>query len=506
MVKKKIKVSDILGDSYYVYELTSSNYTPALSSSITITCTMKDIYGTAVSSKSVTLYQNGTSKGTQTTNSSGVATWSITCSNAGIQSFKVGNKTIEVFVDELMNVRTVTPKIKDSGNSLTLNNVTKDWYISRITRSDLEEYFEKIVYNITFKDNDFQMCFQPSPNGSNIQIIYFDGTDCYWGEVDDNTGDLTKGSLICEGNTIQATLNKDKIITIGNTIINWDIYNIIQMFGDVDFTYTIYSHKYLDTDFPYTFEDGNVAMNSWGDYTVNSVTKNRGGMYLNLATDGDNVIERVYTITFNDDDFSYFDINDGEGTIYFDGTDCYWGEWDENDNSVLNKGTLICEGNVIQATYNTYNSSWVYFSDGTFIPSMDTLIYFGDVDVKVRDKVLLLEYASNKTFYITDSFDDSICYPSVATLKDYAEDKSNKTSSWNSTTDNTRYPTEKLVKDSLDGKEDKTNKVTSISSSSTNTQYPSAKCVYDIFTNTSPILCNLLSNVISYGENNDPDW
>ena len=32
------------------------------------------------------------------------------------------------------------------------------------------------------------------------------------------------------------------------------------------------------------------------------------------------------------------------------------------------------------------------------------------------------------------------------------EDKSNKVSSWNSTTNNTRYPTEKLVKDSLDGK------------------------------------------------------
>ena len=33
------------------------------------------------------------------------------------------------------------------------------------------------------------------------------------------------------------------------------------------------------------------------------------------------------------------------------------------------------------------------------------------------------------------------------------EDSSNKVSSWNSTTNNTRYPTEKLVKDSLDGKQ-----------------------------------------------------
>ena len=99
MVKKKIKVSDILGDNYYVYKLTSSNYTPALNGSITITCTMKDVYGTAASGKSIMLYQNGTSKGSQTTNSSGVATWSITCSTAGLQIFSIKDTSIEVFVD-----------------------------------------------------------------------------------------------------------------------------------------------------------------------------------------------------------------------------------------------------------------------------------------------------------------------------------------------------------------------------------------------------------------------
>lgn len=103
MTTKKIKTSDILGENYYTYELTSSNYTPALNGSITITCTMKDVYGAAASSKSITLYQNGTSKGAKTTNSSGVATWSITCSSAGIQSFKVGSKSIEIFVDNKSN-------------------------------------------------------------------------------------------------------------------------------------------------------------------------------------------------------------------------------------------------------------------------------------------------------------------------------------------------------------------------------------------------------------------
>ena len=99
MTKKTIKASDVLGDNYYIYELTSSNYTPALNGTITITCTVTDVYEDPIGNKSITLYKNGTSVSTQTTNSSGVATWSVTCSTAGIQSFKVENKTIEVFVD-----------------------------------------------------------------------------------------------------------------------------------------------------------------------------------------------------------------------------------------------------------------------------------------------------------------------------------------------------------------------------------------------------------------------
>ena len=114
MTKKTIKASDVLGDNYYIYELTSSNYTPALNGSITITCTMKDVYGAVASGKSITLYQNGTSKGAQTTNSSGVATWSITCSTAGLQKFNIKDTNIEVFVDNK----------SDIGHTHTVSNVT----------------------------------------------------------------------------------------------------------------------------------------------------------------------------------------------------------------------------------------------------------------------------------------------------------------------------------------------------------------------------------------------
>lgn len=116
MAKKTIKSSDVLGNNYYIYELSSSNYTPALNGTITITCTVTDVYGDPIGSKSITLYKNGTSVSTKTTNSSGIATWSITCWDVGIQSFKVGNKAIEVFVDNK----------EDKNNKITsLNGLTE---------------------------------------------------------------------------------------------------------------------------------------------------------------------------------------------------------------------------------------------------------------------------------------------------------------------------------------------------------------------------------------------
>ena len=55
----------------------------------------------------------------------------------------------------------------------------------------------------------------------------------------------------------------------------------------------------------------------------------------------------------------------------------------------------------------------------------------------------------------------------------------NKKSSWSGTPNDTNYPTEKLVKDSLDDKLDDSQLVTSISNLSDNTHIPSAKAVYD---------------------------
>ena len=71
----------------------------------------------------------------------------------------------------------------------------------------------------------------------------------------------------------------------------------------------------------------------------------------------------------------------------------------------------------------------------------------------------------------------------IASLKDKLfeifEEKSNKVTSWSATTSNDKYPSEKLVKDSLDSKQDVSNKVTSWSSTTSNDNYPSEKLVKD---------------------------
>lgn len=126
MTQKRVKASDVIGNSYYIYTLQSSNNTPSLNGTITITCNVTDVYGRAVSGKSITLYQNNTSKGAKTTDSNGNAGWnSISMSSAGLQVFRVENSKIEVFVDNKSDVGHTHSQYLTEHQSLS-NYVTTD--------------------------------------------------------------------------------------------------------------------------------------------------------------------------------------------------------------------------------------------------------------------------------------------------------------------------------------------------------------------------------------------
>ena len=75
--------------------------------------------------------------------------------------------------------------------------------------------------------------------------------------------------------------------------------------------------------------------------------------------------------------------------------------------------------------------------------------------------------------------------------------EANKVSSWSGTTNNTHYPTEKLVKDSLDAKLDDSQLVTTISNTSDNNHMPSAKAVYDYVNSIPKWTTQVANNVAS---------
>ena len=72
------------------------------------------------------------------------------------------------------------------------------------------------------------------------------------------------------------------------------------------------------------------------------------------------------------------------------------------------------------------------------------------IDSQMANKI---NKSSTSGLVKNDGSIDTNTYLTSASLSGY-EQTTNKTSSWNSTVNNTRYPTEKLVKDSLDGKLD----------------------------------------------------
>ena len=59
MVKFKVPLGDILGSAYYHYDLSSSDYNPNVGSTITITCTCKNILGNPIPNKELTIMMNG---------------------------------------------------------------------------------------------------------------------------------------------------------------------------------------------------------------------------------------------------------------------------------------------------------------------------------------------------------------------------------------------------------------------------------------------------------------
>ena len=111
MVKLTIPSDDILGDNYNITDISVSNYNPTIDGTVTLTVTVKDVYGDAVSGESVlvtasagnfTKYNGSTITGassyTGTTNSSGQFTLTYTCSEWGLITFSANTTSTQIKV------------------------------------------------------------------------------------------------------------------------------------------------------------------------------------------------------------------------------------------------------------------------------------------------------------------------------------------------------------------------------------------------------------------------
>ena len=188
MVKLTIPSEDILGDNYNITDISVSNYNPTIDGTVTLTVTVKDVYGDAVSGESVivtasagnfTKYNGSTITGassyTGTTNSSGQFTLTYACSEWGLITFSANN---------------MYNQIKVTGFKKVLNNITYELWVDESTRQAAvlgERSGVTIGAGDGFNYNDFKIPskYRPSTNSfvtvgrttpGLINYIWTDGT------------------------------------------------------------------------------------------------------------------------------------------------------------------------------------------------------------------------------------------------------------------------------------------------------------------------------------------
>ena len=157
---------------------------------------------------------------------------------------------------------------------------------------------------------------------------------------------------------------------------------------------------------------------------------------------------------------------------------------DSSSSGKLQKGS-ISTGYVKDPTAHTNISSSANDTQSTINTKIDTALSNKADSSTLSNYVLTskilddIDNATDNTQVIGAIELKSVLAEIEAGVPSGVELTEHKKNTWSSTPNNTNYPTEKLVKDSLDAKLDDSQLKTSISSSSSNSDIPSAKAVYD---------------------------
>lgn len=486
MTKKIIKSSDVLGDNYYIYELSSSNYTPALNGTITITCTVTDVYRDPIGSKSITLYKNGTSVSTKTTNSSGVATWSVTCSTAGIQSFKVGNKAIEVFVDNksdtghthtttditnlsIPSASSTTPSADTTNGSVGTGTT---WARSNHTHPKSSLYAESSHTHSQYLTEHQSLANYVTTSDSRLSDARTPTSHAH--------GNLQNNGQV--GSTAQANKN---VVTNSSGLITTEDKPTIpsktsQLTNDSGF---LTSHQSLDSK---TVTVEKLATAESGYLSSYAVKQNgvQVGNTINIPKDFLVKSGSVKTVSTANSPVNGYSVGDK----YID--------------LVIN----------VQEGTSTDSHIYILVSD-----LVDTPVTISDVtglqsalDGKIDTNLTYATATGNNDEILCKIYDDGKIHTTRAIQANWVKDPIAHTGSGGigsaggdaQSGINTKINTA-LVNLKAD-KENSSNKVTSLSSSSTDTQYPSAKLVYDQLNNKAPT--SHASTATTYGVSNASNY
>ena len=117
--RSNVSISDILGENYKITNIECSDYNPQIDGNITVTITVTDVFGDAISNESVTVTAsdgnftqlNGTSitaaaTVTATTNISGQFTLTYNCTEWGLITFNANNTNNQINVTGWKQVQT----------------------------------------------------------------------------------------------------------------------------------------------------------------------------------------------------------------------------------------------------------------------------------------------------------------------------------------------------------------------------------------------------------------
>lgn len=430
MTQKRVKASDVIGNSYYIYTLESSNNTPALNGTINITCNVTNVYGQAVSGKSITLYQNNTSKGAKTTDSNGNASWnSISMSSAGLQTFKVENSKIEIFVDNKADVGHTHSQYLTEHQSLS-NYVTTD--DSRLSDSRTPtSHTHGNLQNNGQVGSTAQANKNVVTNSSGL-ITTEDKPTIPSASSTTPSADTTSGSVGSGTTWARSNHTHPKSSLYAEATHNHtksqitDFPSIPSKTSDLqNDSGFLTSHQSLSG----YLQTSDVKDNLTSTDTNKPLSANQGKELKALV---DNKEDNIYRIV-------------GTGTSTYSNRvrlDCGTFPFDSANGKIL----VYVVPNISSLSESLVVDLLGAYPSGvsTAFPmrkSNDTTLTIGEI--QTGDELLLF-YESSAWRLIGNS--------SISGK----EDKSNKVSSWSSTTTDNHYPSEKLVKDSLDGKLDKT--------------------------------------------------